>query len=89
MRYPVVVLAVVLLVGCAAPAQAPAPQPQSQPQPQYRWQNTMSSGTPLQFDRDAAECEQLALNAEDARVARGQQIFGPCMRGRGWRLVDR
>jgi hypothetical protein len=80
-------LVVVLLVGCAAPAPAPAPQPQ--PQPQSRWQNTLGSGTPLQFDRDAAECEQLALNAADARVGRGQQIFGPCMRGRGWRLVDR
>ena len=80
-----------LLAGCAslAPSHAPKSGPAPQTQLPYRWENTLGPNTREQLDLDSAQCERSALDATAARNERGRQIFGLCMRGRGWRLVDR
>lgn len=73
-------LVVLLLAGCA-----------TQPQAQYRWAKLDGTqATQQEFERASGQCEAQALQSHPGHsIERGVQIFGACMRGMGWVLVER
>lgn len=64
-----------LLAGCA-----------SEGETQYRWAKPGSDRQA--YEMESSQCEQAALTATK-EVERGVSIFGACMRGKGWTLVER
>lgn len=72
---PAIVL-VAVLAGCAPPKQ-------------YQWLSD-SGASRAQFERDFGQCEAYAVaNSPSYATQRGVEIFGACMRGKGWSLVER
>ena len=75
MRY----LFVLLLASCA-----------TQPPKQYQWVKLTGGGSQEEFQMAQGQCEAQALQSHPGiSVERGVQIYGACMRGKGWVLVER
>ena len=75
MRY----LFVLLLASCA-----------TQPPKQYQWVKINGGGTQEEFLMAQGACEAQALQSHPGiSVERGVQIYGACMRSKGWVLVER
>jgi len=73
------VFACLLVAGCAA-----------QPRPQYQWLHDSGAADRAQLNRDSGACEAQALSTHPGLpVDRGIGVFVACMRGKGWRLVER
>ena len=73
MRYLIVLTA---LAGCAAPSA-------------LVWQRVdAASPTPQWLYMDKGQCESMAV-AATANENRQVEVFAACMRGKGWRLVQR
>jgi hypothetical protein len=58
------------------------------PEKQYGWVNSAGSNND-QLQRDFGQCETQALSVTGVSTQRGVSIFGACMRGKGWTLVER
>lgn len=72
-------LHVLLFAGCAA-----------QPLTQYQWVKIGGGGTHDELQMASGQCEAQALQSHPGiSVERGVQVFGACMRGKGWVLVER
>jgi hypothetical protein len=76
MKTATIYLFVLLLAGCA-----------TRPAVQYQWVHATGAAS---FDQDFGQCEAQALGThplmpQEQAVA----LFGACMRGKGWRLVQR
>lgn len=59
----------------------------TQPQKQYQWVHSGGAARE-QLQADHGQCEAQALSATK-EIQRGVAIFGACMRGKGWNLIER
>lgn len=68
-------LIVLMLAGCASQSA------------QYRW--VKPGGTQQELEMASGECEAYTLSSPHRDAERGVAIMLGCMRGKGWRLVER
>ena len=62
----------------------------TQPPKQFQWVKISGGGTQEEFLMAQGACEAQALQSHPGiSVERGVQIYGACMRSKGWVLVER